>query len=273
MPFRMRSGTSRRASVPTAGIVAWSRCSSRPGSPPVATEHLNAGFGHGPRSARKPGPAIDAPSVRERVPADTGRCLVRGLGERKNQGVGPTEPPAANPDADTHTALVLATPAAGHLCRLAAQFPRERVDAPVAHITVMTPFLPEPELDPDVHRALVDIAATTPSFSCTLGSCQNFDNGWYYLAPDDPAPFNDLSAAIMARFSSLTPYDGSVADVVPHMSIGVERVAERRAQLMDSVERQLPIEVDVDEMLLVRSGPQDWVTLARFPLQGAGARG
>lgn len=46
----------------------------------------------------------------------------------------------------THTALIIPAPSVGELCRLAEQFPRSRTSAPVAHITIATPFVPEPEL-------------------------------------------------------------------------------------------------------------------------------
>lgn len=158
------------------------------------------------------------------------------------------------------------------MCRLAAQFPRERVDDTVAHITVTTPFLPEDQVTSEVLGTLTELVLGVGAFSCVLASCEDFDSGWYYLAPRDPVPFLTLAALIAATFPMAASHDPAHAEIVPHMSVGVERDASLRNQLMWSTTAHLPLHASVDEIMLVRSGPQDWVRLASFALSVRSSR-
>ncbi|MFZ4809862.1 MAG: 2'-5' RNA ligase family protein [Ilumatobacteraceae bacterium] len=163
----------------------------------------------------------------------------------------------------THTALIIPAPSVGELCRLAEQFPRSRTSAAVAHITIATPFVPEPELSITTLDALAAVAAATPVFVCRLSACRDFENGWYYLAPDELAPFSDPPSTVMATFPSLTAR-ADAPSFVPHLSLGVERDAECRQHLMLEVSDMLPVEFVARHLMVVRSGPDDWVELASF---------
>lgn len=74
-----------------------------------------------------------------------------------------------------------------------------------------------------------------------------------------------MTASIVAAFPAFEPYGGEHSDVIPHLSIGIDVDADSRRRRMAETEQSLPLAATAHELLLVRSGPQDWVTLQRFP--------
>jgi hypothetical protein len=44
-----------------------------------------------------------------------------------------------------------------------------------------------------------------------------------WLAPDDPAPFRELTDRVYAAFPEHPPFAGAFADVVPHLTVGHRR--------------------------------------------------
>jgi 2'-5' RNA ligase len=165
-----------------------------------------------------------------------------------------------------HLALVVPVPEAESVCDLAEQFPRRRVTTGVAHITVATPFIPERELTTDVSESLSNIGQARTRFEFALTRVDSFDSGWVYLAPQDAAPFLDLTHAVCSAFPSIDLFDGAHGTIVPHLTVRQEsNVAEREA-LVESLRGRLPIHAVANELELVRSGPDDWIRIAGFPL-------
>jgi hypothetical protein len=169
----------------------------------------------------------------------------------------------------THTALVVPVPDAEGICRLALLGVRQRSSAPLAHITLVTPFVDEAKLDATVIRAIADIASTVAAFSFVLTSCEEFDDGWYYAAPDKPEPFIELTRRVCNVFPGLAPYGGAHDELVPHMSIGVESNPTLRHELMAESSRSLPLAARASELMIVRSGPDDWAAVERIRLGGS----
>lgn len=188
---------------------------------------------------------------------------------RSEAGMSETET-ADEPSGDhavaSHTALIVPVPGAEGLCRLAEQFPRSRVTTGVAHITVATPFLVESDLTPAVFSRLFEVARSTPSFEFELSRGDAFPSGWVFLAPKDPTPFVNVREVVMRSFPAAGHHTEPHAEFVPHLSIYVERDADRRRAILEELTTALPVVSTAEELMLVRSGPDDWARLTSFPL-------
>ena len=141
-----------------------------------------------------------------------------------------------------------------------------RVTTGVAHITVASPFIPERDLTTDVIESLHNIGQARTRFEFALTRVDSFDSGWVYLAPQDAAPFLDLAHAVCSVFPSIDLYDGTHGTVVPHLTIRQELDVAEREAFAESLRGGLPIHAVANELELVRSGPDDWIRIAGFPL-------
>ncbi len=138
-----------------------------------------------------------------------------------------------------------------------------------AHITVLIPFLPPAEIDEAVHAALRRIAARVPAFFLSLNRVAWFGERVVWLAPDPPGPFQQLTAALTARWPAAQPYEGVFDEVVPHLTIGHDHPVTELKAAAEDVGRHLPIRARASTIRLItgRSEPgATWSTLADFPL-------
>lgn len=140
-----------------------------------------------------------------------------------------------------------------------------------AHLTVLGPFVPEPELTPQVHADLAAVFADTEPFTFTLEEVRVFPSGLVYLHPEPAEPFTRLTDAVTARFPDHLPYAGEFAPV-PHLSLcalGPERDLDVvRAELASA----LPVQTVAEEVWLVRYEEHGTRRLRRYPL-GRGHEG
>jgi 2'-5' RNA ligase len=155
------------------------------------------------------------------------------------------------------TALIVpvpeAEPAVAHL-RLEHD-PMARLGVP-AHITVHFPFAPPDRVDEAAVAALV---ATRAAVTYELSSVEYFDDDVTYLAPRPAAPFSELIDASAARWPEYPRYDGAVADIVPHLTVGLVRL---------DLELALPIACVARELVLLEEGDDArWSTRRRFFFQ------
>jgi hypothetical protein len=85
-----------------------------------------------------------------------------------------------------------------------------------AHITLLAPWLPQPS--PDDLERVGKLAAATPPFSFTLADLRVFAGGTIHLAPEPAAPFQALTAELVAAFPQCPPYSGRF-EAVPHLTV------------------------------------------------------
>jgi 2'-5' RNA ligase len=101
-----------------------------------------------------------------------------------------------------------------------------------AHITLLAPWLAEPA--PDDLQRVAKLAATTPPFRFELEDLHVFPGGTLHLAPEPAAPFEALTAELVAAFPQCPPYAGRF-DAVPHLTLdhlgGGVTVEQTRAAL------------------------------------------
>lgn len=126
-----------------------------------------------------------------------------------------------------------------------------------AHVTILFPFAPPAEVDEESVAALV---AAHASFAFELAEVRRFGDEVTYLAPDPPEPFSALIAAAAARWPDYPPYEGTIAEVIPHLTIGLGVL---------EVEPALPIACVAREVLLLEEAADGrWSTRRRYELAG-----
>jgi 2'-5' RNA ligase len=136
-----------------------------------------------------------------------------------------------------------------------------------AHITLVFPFAPAAQLDQHVVASLHEIVGGQGRFEFELRKTARFPTT-LYLAPAPASDFVHLTQAIVRRFPACPPYEGTFADMVPHLT-----VAHGSVLLMDDAERDvarhLPIRALAHEALLLEEVEPDWgrwEVRARLPL-------
>ena len=137
-----------------------------------------------------------------------------------------------------------------------------------AHLTVLFPFLPPASIDEEALTRLREVVRGVAGFTATLPRTGWFGDDVLYLAPEDPAPFLALTAAVTRAFPDHPPYSGRYGDVVPHLTVG--QGAPRPALLAaeDAVRSTLPVHLRVSDVALLVGGSeeQSWHIAHRLPL-------
>lgn len=167
------------------------------------------------------------------------------------------------------TGLVIAVPEAEpvvgpHRLRLDAS---AALGAP-AHVTVLFPFVPRARIDDDVLGRVATTLIATPAFTYRFTRTAWFDDRVLYLAPDDEAPFRELTGRIHAEFPGFPPFEGLFDDVVPHLTVGHEQPLPELEEAERDVRRHLPVEGHASEVLLLAQDTPGgrWQRRASFPL-------
>lgn len=137
------------------------------------------------------------------------------------------------------------------------------------HVTLVFPFAPAERIDDELIASLGEVAARFEEFDVELRETARFPE-LLYLVPEPPAPFMQLTGAIVGHFSDYQPYEGAFTlnDLVPHLT-----VAYGDAAFLDEVDAdvrpKLPILARVREAVLLEEVEPDWgrwVVRARLPL-------
>jgi 2'-5' RNA ligase len=145
-----------------------------------------------------------------------------------------------------------------------------------AHVTVLFPFVPPPQITPAVVDALAAAVAAVSAFGCEFGGPSWFGEDVLYLAPRPDEPFRALTRAVCAAFPGYLPYGGAFADSVPHLTIG-ERPSggvEALRTAESAVSPYLPVRTRVDRVWLMAGSAAagSWHTLAELPLAAVRGR-
>jgi 2'-5' RNA ligase len=139
-----------------------------------------------------------------------------------------------------------------------------------AHVTVLAPFLPAAEIGPEVIGELGAVFAAVPRFGFRLTRTAWFGEAVLWLAPENPAPFRDLTARAWAAFPSCPPFGGRHDDVVPHLTVGLGGPLADLRSADEAVREHLPVD-GVAATVTLMTGPDEggpWARTARFPLAG-----
>jgi 2'-5' RNA ligase len=178
----------------------------------------------------------------------------------------PTSPPSA---------LLLAVPEAEPLVREhRLRFDPAAERGVPAHVTAIYPFIPRDDLDQGLLDGVARVAAARPAFDYRFSSTGWFDTDVLFLAPDDPAPFRDLTRALAREFPEYPPYEGRYDDLAPHLTVAL---APDGASL-DAVEAELraglPVAGRAERLsLMTEDDDGRWTVLRRFAFRPVIRRG
>ncbi|GAB4079337.1 2'-5' RNA ligase family protein [Modestobacter muralis] len=151
---------------------------------------------------------------------------------------------------------------------------RSRLDANAAlgvpaHVTALFPFVSPADLTADVLARVARVVSAVPTFDHRFGRTDWFGDDVLWLAPDDPAPFVELTERLHAEFPDHPPFGGAFPEVVPHLTVGHghPRPALTEAEL--AVRAGLPVSGTATAVhLLTEDEPGGrWTLRARFPLR------
>lgn len=133
-----------------------------------------------------------------------------------------TTSPARSPRSPGHSVLVVPVPGVEEYVRRRTSFydstflSRDPAFSH-AHLTLLGPWLPEPSAD---DLAVVgQIARSADPFDYTLARVEAFRDGVIHLVADEPAPFEELTRALVDAFPQCPPYAGTFPDPVPHVTL------------------------------------------------------
>jgi 2'-5' RNA ligase len=170
---------------------------------------------------------------------------------------------------DSESALIVEVPAAEPAVgRYRAELDANaRLGIP-AHITILAPFLPVGRLGAAERDRLLRVFAAVSPFDFRLDRTGWFGTTTLWLGPEDPAPFRDLTERVFAEFPDFPPFGGQFDDVVPHLTVGLERPADELRRAERQILPALPVTSRVSAVtLMAESSPGGrWGTLALFPL-------
>lgn len=137
-----------------------------------------------------------------------------------------------------------------------------------AHLTVLFPFAPQQLIDATIVQRGADICRGLQPFDVTLSGTGWFDQDALWLAPDDLAPFQQLTCAFAAAFPSYPPYRGAFDGSVPHLTIGDRAPLDVLRDAEHAVRQHLPLRQPVKDVSLFAGSDElgSWLRLQRFPL-------
>ncbi len=132
-----------------------------------------------------------------------------------------------------------------------------------AHVTLLYPFAPAGEAEPDVLRSL---AAEAEPFAFDLGAVREWSDGVVYLEPAPAEPFIRLTRRLAERYPAYPPYGGIHDEVIPHLTVVHTDDRRARADAAASVARSLPIHCNANDVWLMHEVNGSWQRHTPFRL-------
>jgi len=170
------------------------------------------------------------------------------------------------------TAVIVPVAAADRLLGRFQRALEHSAGLPVAHVTVLYPFVPPDRVDTGTIEEIGAALAEVPAFSCTFSQVKWFGEEVAWLGPEPDRQFRELTRSVWRRFPDHPPYRGVHPDSKPHLTIGTVTIASREKMRSAAieVEAELPITARIDHARLVARSPtaDSWRTVAEFTLPG-----
>jgi hypothetical protein len=155
------------------------------------------------------------------------------------------------------------------LGKVHATFPQFHKEPVLAHITVLYPFVPQPEITAADLDALGELFSAYRPLAVRFTELRRFPR-LLYLDPEPAAPFQEMTVRAVARRPHLLPYGGKYGDSEPHLSVaGLEVCAEAELDAVTAAVQAeaaplLPITTVLDEAWLVVYDGTRWNRVHRF---------
>jgi 2'-5' RNA ligase len=135
-----------------------------------------------------------------------------------------------------------------------------------AHVTILYPFAPAAALDPSIRADVASIAAEIRAFRVTFATAARWP-GVAYLEPRPVGPFTGLIDRAAARFPAYPPYGGTIAEVIPHLTV-VESATAPLDEVLAAARTALPFETTASGLeVLVEGSDGRWRCGWRVPFR------
>ena len=145
-----------------------------------------------------------------------------------------------------------------------------------AHVTVLYPFKPPPELTADIIQSLEDLFSGFPKFRASFAELGRFP-GVLYLAPEPVEIFHRLIRLVTKRFPETPPYAGQFAEVIPHLTVAQVNDSEQLENIATDFGQQatecLPIPASINQIALLDNESGLWRIRREFYLGKESASG
>jgi hypothetical protein len=142
-----------------------------------------------------------------------------------------------------------------------------------AHVTILYPFVPAPEVTDTLRREIGELVRHHAAFEYRFRSLERFDDGTVYLVPEPAATFRELTAAFAARWPDYPPYGGVHADVIPHLTVGEAlgaRADSVQAAASGALQHHGPVQGRATAIVLMAGDARGmWSVDSRHPLRAA----
>lgn len=120
----------------------------------------------------------------------------------------------------SRTALIIEAPPSKTLITIRNKLATDaRLGVP-PHLTVLFPFVPAEQFDSSVSESLSLVVGEFRPFDFSLTHTGWFGDSILWLGPEQPAPFVELTDAIVRAFPEYPPYEGRHDAAVPHLTLG-----------------------------------------------------
>ncbi len=134
-----------------------------------------------------------------------------------------------------------------------------------AHVTVLHPF--RSPLDRATAGQVAQLCRGFAPFEARFASVGRFPGEVVWLTPEPTEVFAALLAAATEHFPDVPPYDGTIPDPIPHLTIAEGVSPEIADELTTAVAPVLPLTTFVTELaLLVQDGAGRWSVGRSWPL-------
>jgi 2'-5' RNA ligase len=152
--------------------------------------------------------------------------------------------------------------------RLRRAFDRSAALGVPAHITILYPWLPAVALSTAVREELRGIVRETLVFGVRFARVARWPEV-AYLEPEPAEPFATLTARVAAAYPEFPPYAGTIAEVVPHLTL-VENAEGPLDEVAVRAARHLPFKRVVRSIeVLIEGTDGRWRVRWRLPLSVA----
>lgn len=136
---------------------------------------------------------------------------------------------------------------------------RARYDAEFAglpaHVTVLTPWIAPADLTEADLDALGQLLKSWQPFEVSFDAFGEFSNAVgpdvHYLTPNPADGFLGLTDDLCAVWPEFEPYEGSFAEVIPHLTLSTTASDEVAAEFQQQLSPRLPIRARVTELAAV----------------------
>ena len=137
-----------------------------------------------------------------------------------------------------------------------------------AHVTVLYPWIPPANITNDVLTALGSVLREHPAFDLTFDAIRWFGDEVAYVRPNPDNAFRQLTAAIWQHWPDHPPYEGRIADPIPHLTIGDTGRSPELEAAAAEIEGSLPVRCRIERLHLMAGTDEmgSWTVRTAIPL-------